>query len=177
MRNGEAVTFAEMVPLPSQGKSSSGANGIRTRVFKQSAGVNASRFGSRRPRHNIAQWLMCICTRLWKLVVQSARRFQATRRTIGVQRPLPTGQTGCFGPLIEATGTDAAGIKRVPDVTAVAHPAVMRSGRPSAFRAAYKRSTVAEAGVLLLLDVRRERLGHSRTIIGRRRQARISPPV
>ena len=54
--------------------------------------------------------------------------------------PLPTGEAGRPGPLIQAGGADTARVKGVPGMAAVAEPVVASRGRPLALRAADVRS-------------------------------------
>jgi hypothetical protein len=63
-----------------------------------------------------------------------------------------TCEAGGHSPLIEAGGTDATGIERVPDMPALAHPTVMSAWRPVAFRAPDARSGWVVGGCLLDID-------------------------
>ena len=55
------------------------------------------------------------------------------------------GQALGYRPLFEASWTNTAGVEGVPDVEAIAHPAVVLAGHPTALRAANAAFTAIRA--------------------------------
>lgn len=65
-----------------------------------------------------------------------------------------TGEAGGHRPLVQASGTDTAGIESVPVMATLADPAVVGRGRPVTFRATDMRSGWTPAGNFLNLGNR-----------------------